>query len=114
MPPTLQQVRDRWLDGDPIREPDAIKASAIPAALVTNAPEWDSFLRHLQAKLNEAEAAANAWKERAVTSYHEHERLQAQCSFYSCQARVETLREIMGLPKQLQETHGGSGPTSSE
>ena len=70
MPPTLQQVREKWKpvtgNGQPA---EAVHASAIPAALVTNVPEWDSYLRHLQAKLEEAQAAADQWREAARSMF---------------------------------------------
>ena len=82
MPPTLQQVREKWGPATGNGQPtEAVHASAIPAALVTNVPEWDSYLRHLQAKLEEAQAAADNWKDKLATAFKPEEQLQAQCSY---------------------------------
>lgn len=105
MPPTFQQVRDRWPKEDANRGNghETVYASQIPAALVTNVPEWDSFLRHCQAKLEEANAAANGWKDKLSTAFKAEEQLQAQCSYFSCQARAMTIQELMELPKTLTQ-----------
>lgn len=106
MPPTLQQVREKWgpMNGNG-QPPEAVHASAIPAALVTNVPEWDSYLRHLQAKLEEAQAAADNWKDKLATAFKSEEQLQAQCSYFSCQARAMTIKELMELPHTLKEQY---------
>ena len=104
MPPTLQQVREKWKQVTGNGQPaETVHASAIPAAMVTNVPEWDSYLRHLQAKLEEAQAAADNWKDKLATAFKPEEQLQAQCSYFSCQARAMTIKELMELPHQLKE-----------
>ena len=103
MPPTLKEYKDKYAEQAvapviPLRVPDAAE---VRFTKLTNSAEWDSFLARCQAKLNEAEQACDTWGKRALVATDDKDIREAQYCYHACNARVSTLKEIMGLPQQV-------------
>ena len=110
MPPTRQQfdalqARQREMAGR-TRAIDLslLHSAGVRAELLTGHDGWDMYLRQLQGRLEQAEQSMNAYDQRMKEAVVESDLRIAQINWQVCKSRVDTLQEVMELPKQVIET----------
>ena len=110
MPPTKQQfdafqARQR-ADLQRLRALDLslLQSAAVNAEKLTGHPGWDLYLQQLQGRLEQTEQAMASFDTRMKEALDERELRVAQINWQVCRARVDTLREVMELPKHVLET----------
>ena len=103
MPPTLKEFKEQFSEqaAPPhavTRIPDAVE---VRFTKLTGSEEWDSFLRRCQALLDQAEESCETWGKRALVATDDKDIREAQYCYHACNARVSTLKEVMGIPQQI-------------
>ena len=110
MPPTREQYDTRMKDlQQQVSRARAVDLSLLHSALVkaqamTGHPAWDGFLQQLQARLDEAMASREMWNERMRMAFQDSDLRMAQANWHIQNSRVDTLNEIMELPRRVIET----------
>lgn len=116
MPPTLREIRQmsasKAMEAFAEREAThaTVRSAALSAEKLVGDPNWDRYLMRCQALLNEVEAARVQWMERCTGAVGESDIRIAQLNYHACDARMKTLIEVMGIPKQLMEAGHGHDP----
>ena len=120
MPPTFKEAKaymdelqtKAWAQRQDMVIP-AIRSAALSAEKLLGDPHWDRYLMKCQALLNEATAARTDWMVKCTRAVSENDRIVAQWNYHACDARVTTLTEVMGIPKELMDAYrselGGDG-----
>ena len=110
MPPTREQFTSRVKAlQEQVSRARAVDLTLLHSALVkaqamTGHPAWDSFLQQLQARVDEAVASREMWAERMRMAYQDSDVRMAQCNWHIQNSRVDTINEIMELPKNVMAT----------
>ena len=110
MPPTREQVNEQFTRMQAqVARARAVDLSLLHSALVkaqamTGHPAWDGFLQQLQARLDDAMASREMWADRMRMAYQDSDMRMAQCNWHIQNSRVDTLNEIMELPKNVIAT----------
>src|SRR3990167_7675052 len=81
-----------------------LHSASVRAEQMTGHPAWDKFLEQLQGRLEQAEHAAADFDLRMKEAVIESDLRIAQINWQVCKSRVDTLREVMELPKLVLET----------
>ena len=81
-----------------------LHSARVKAQAMTGHPAWDGFLQQLQARVDEAVASREMWAERMRMAYQDSDVRMAQCNWHIHNSRVDTLNEIMELPKNVIAT----------
>lgn len=112
MPPTLKEFKDKMAEQAmpplPVTVPRIPDAVEVRFTKLTGSEEWDSFLRRCQVLLDQAEESCDTWGKRALVATDDKDIREAQYCYHACNARVSTLKEIMGLPQQVIEESQGA------
>ena len=101
MPPTKEQFDTRFKElKTQVARHRAVDLSLLHSALVkaeamTGHPAWDGFLQQCQARLDEAVASREMWDQRMR---------MAQANWHIQNSRVDTINELMELPRRVIET----------
>ena len=103
MPPTLKEFREQTIQSAvlPPLPARVLDAADVRWMKLTGSEEWDSYLRHCQAKLDEAEQSCETWGKRALVATKDEDIREAQYCYHACNARVSTIKELMQLPSQV-------------
>ena len=110
MPPTKQQFEamhaKQQEDFKRIRALDLslLHSAAVKAEQLTGSDGWDAFLRQLQARLEQAGQTRQMWDERMRLAFSDTDLRMAQANWHIWNSRVDTLNEVMELPKHVMET----------
>lgn len=90
---------------DRTHELRGIAQEAVRAEALTGSPEWDNFLRYLEAQIKEAEHEIQTKRAQAAMFVltDEAKAKAAAVVVTMMQARAQTLREVLLLPKWLKE-----------
>ena len=110
MPPTREQVSEQFTRMQAqVARARAVDLSLLHSALVkaeamTGHPAWDGFLQQCQARLDEAVASREMWNERMRMAFQDSDLRMAQANWHIQNSRVDTLNEIMELPRRVIET----------
>ena len=110
MPPTREQYDTRMKAmQQQVSRARAVDLSLLHSALVkaeamTGHPAWDGFLQQLQGRLEEAMASREMWGDRMRMAYQDSDVRMAQCNWHIQNSRVDTINEIMELPKNVMAT----------
>ena len=110
MPPTREQVGEQFKRMQTqVARVRAVDLSLLHSALVkaeamTGHPAWDGFLQQLQGRLDEAMAEREMWSDRMRMAFQDSDLRMAQANWHIQNSRVDTLNEIMELPRRVIET----------
>lgn len=110
MPPTRQQFEamhtKQQEDLKRIRALDMslLQSAAVKAERLTGSDEWDTLLRQLQVRLEQAEQTRTMWDERMRMAFSDTDVRMAQANWHIWNSRIDTLNEVMELPKHVMET----------
>jgi hypothetical protein len=82
-----------------------VQQAAVKAELLTGDPVWDLFLTYLQHTIEETEAYRQNAQNVLVhpSTVDHHEMLQAKIALAECNSRIDILRAVISLPKDLIE-----------
>lgn len=110
MPPTRREVEAAFPRTTVSKESDpyfaaVLKAAAVSSEKLTGSPEWDRFLEKLQPLLDDAKQSAAMWLERCGGAMSDADVRMAQFNYQACKARVDTLEEVMKLPREIIQAH---------
>lgn len=110
MPPTREQfdAQVKRLQAE-VSRARAVDLSLLHSALVkaeamTGHPAWDGFLQQCQARLDAAMAEREMWDQRMRMAFQDSDLRMAQANWHIQNSRVDTLNEIMELPRRVIET----------
>ena len=110
MPPTREQVNEQFtrMQAQVVRaravDLSLLHSALVNSQLVTGHPGWDQFLQQCQGRLELAMKDRDAWGERMRGAYQESDMRLAQVNWHVANSRVDTLNEIMELPRRVIET----------
>jgi len=110
MPPTRREVEANFKPQAPAVQHDQywstlLKSAAVSSEHLTGSQEWDRFLERVQPLLNDAKQSAAMWLERLAGALSESDVRVAQFNYQACKARIETLEEVMALPREIVKLH---------
>lgn len=111
MPPTREQYDEQMkrMQAQVTRtravDLSLLHSAAVRAERLTGDEHWDAYLRQLQARLDLATKERETWSERMKTAWGEADMRIAQVNWHLWNSRVDTLNEIMELPKNVLETY---------
>lgn len=107
MPPTIREVKTYF---DSLRDAQVaqaavnvnlLRAAELRAVKLTGSVEWDSFLQHCQALLDQADHELDTWLTKlagALTENGQNGRQHCQLEYHSWKTRRDTIKEIMQRP----------------
>ena len=110
MPPTREQFNTRVKElQEQVSRARAVDLSLLHSALVkaeamTGHPAWDGFLQQCQGRLDDAVKERDGWGERMRDAFQESDMRMAQVNWHIANSRINTLNEIMELPRRVIET----------
>ena len=110
MPPTRQQYDEYAAKQQALQQRNraldlaVLHSAAVKSEQLTDHPGWDLFLEQLQGRVEQAQAECAAWSERLHTPLGDTDLHIAQCNWHLWKSRVDTLHEVMELPKLVLET----------
>ena len=110
MPPTKREVEANFKPHSPAVQHDQywstlLKSAAVSSEQLTGSQEWDRFLERLQPLLDDARQHEKMWLERSGGALEDKDIRIAQFNYQACKARVETLEEVMTLPREIMKLH---------
>lgn len=113
MPPTRREVESAFKPQTPSIQHDTywssiLKTAALSSEQLTGSQEWDKFLERLQPLLDDAKASRTMWLERLAGALSDSDVRIAQFNYQACQARVQTLEEVMTLPSEIIKLHSST------
>lgn len=110
MPPTREQFDAQMKRmQEQVSRMRAVDLSLLHSAMVnaqalTSHPAWDGFLRQCQGRLDAAVKDRDGWGDRMRSAFNESDMRLAQVNWHVANSRVDTLNEIMELPRRVIET----------
>lgn len=78
-----------------------LASASVSSERLTGSPEWDTYLMKLQHLLEDAQSSCATWLERCGGAMKDEDVRLSQFNYQACHARVETLKEVMALPKEI-------------
>lgn len=99
---TEKKATERLKNNQPALE--LLHQAKVRTSLLTQSPEWDTFLQMLQDAIEKNGAARDTYVQRLLqidTSSDVAERMRRLAQ--QCNTRIETIQGIMALPKQIHD-----------